>query len=112
MFLDSIIPLDDTPHATLRIISIVSTLLKTVPNTYILLSFAGMFLPASFQAAFLSLFSLAPLEAIFRRLPFRPVFNVLDRMNPVHLFKALKKIQLDLKHPRHMLKGGNAAPMV
>ena len=114
MFLDSIIPLDDKSHATLRIISLVASLLKAVPNTYILLSFAGMFLPASMQVAFLSLFSLAPLESIMKRLFVNPAAYILNKMNPLHLIKRFKhkQIQLDVKHPLHILKGANGAPMV
>ena len=95
MFLDSIISLEDTPHATLRIIAIVATLLKSVPNTYILLSFAGMFLPASFSAAFLSLFSLAPLEGILRHIT-RLVVNIPGNI--------ISHVNLNIKHPVHLLK--------
>ena len=85
MFLDSIINLEDTPYATLRIITIVATLLKTMPNSYILLSFAGMFLPASFQAAFLSFFTLTPIINLLKQLPIKFVLNSLNRINPLNL---------------------------
>jgi hypothetical protein len=97
MFFDSIISLEDTPHATLRVIAIVATLLKSVPNTYILLSFAGMFLPASYSAAFLTFFSLAPLEGILRHITHLAVSIPANLISHVNL-------HFNIKHPVHLLK--------
>jgi len=40
-----------TQHHNLRIIAVVATLLKIIPNTFFIVSYAGQWLPASLQTA-------------------------------------------------------------
>lgn len=45
-----------TQHYNLRIIAVVATLLKIIPNTFFIVSYAGQWLPASLQAAIKAFF--------------------------------------------------------
>ena len=40
-----------TQHNNLRLIALVATILKIVPNTFFIASYAGQWLPASLQAS-------------------------------------------------------------